>query len=379
MAQKLKIAFAGDVNFSGIFRQQLLEGKEIFAPEVLQQLREQDFVVINLEGPATNSPSQKSSGVALHSPPEAIPYLIARNIKVFNLANNHLFDHGAAGFEETIALIEKHGGQWFGAGKNLEQALKPIELAANGISRGMMGIAHNEGMIASNSHAGVLCEVNQKEISQAIKDFQKTGKQLIINYHGGEEYTRYPSPARRKRLKSLALNAQSWVVAHHSHTLQGVESVKGNQVFYSLGNFVFDLKLQANRSHINQSAILFAEFDQAGGSYNWLPININTAKGIIETRQQEAFANEIEALNNWAEYGKHWLAEAHRVFWMTRSGGEVANSDSSKGVSMGSPSILKKLFKPSAWKAIWQMYRNPHTRPIAVGALTHTLKQKLGK
>ncbi len=379
MAQKLKIAFAGDVNFSGIFRQQLLEGKEIFAPELLQQLREQDFVVVNLEGPATNIPTRKINGVALHSPPEAIPYLIARNIKVFNLANNHLFDHGVAGFEETVALIEKHGGQWFGAGKNLEQALKPIELAANAISRGMIGIAHHEGMIASNSQVGVLCETSQKEISRAIMDFQKAGKQLIVNYHGGEEYTRYPAPERRKRLRSLALNAQSWVVAHHSHTLQGVESVKGNQVFYSLGNFVFDLKLQANRGYISQSAILFAEFDQAGGSYNWLPININTSTGIIETRQQEAFANEIEALNNWAEYEKHWLAEAHRVFWMTRSGGEVANSDSSEGVRKGSPGILKKLFKPSAWKAIWQIYRNPHTRPIAVGAVTYALKQKMGK
>ncbi len=376
MGQKLKIAFAGDVNFSGSFRQQLLDGKEIFAPEVLQKLHEQDFVVVNLEGPVTNLPAQKSSGVVLHSPQEAIPYLIERNIKVFNLANNHLFDHGAAGFEETVALIENHGGKWFGAGKDLQQALQPIELSANGISRGLLGIAHNEGMIAGAQSAGVLCETSQEQISEAIKLYQKTGKQLILNYHGGEEYTRYPAPNRRKYLQSLSANAQSWVVAHHSHTLQGKELVNGQHVFYSLGNFIFDLKLQANRSYINDSAILLAEFDEVGGHHQWLPIHINTSKGLVEARSKELFATEMAALSNWKDYENQWLAEAHRVFWMTRSGGTETKSSDSGSPTTGSSSIIKKLFKPSAWKAIWNMYSNPHTRPIALGALAYKLKHK---
>lgn len=379
MAEKLKIAFAGDVNFSGIFRHQLLAGKEIFAPAVLAMLHEQDFVVINLEGPATNLPPQKSDGIALHSPPEAIPYLIARNIKVFNLGNNHLFDHGAAGFAETVALIEKHGGMWFGAGQNLEQALKPLELSANGITRGLLGIAHHEGMVAGRSSAGVLCETSQSEIAQAIKTYQKTGNQMILNYHGGEEYTRYPSPSRRARMESLSLNAQSWVVAHHSHTLQGLELINGNHVFYSLGNFVFDLDLQANRGYINHSAILLTEFDEEGGHHNWMPIHINTSMGIIEPRPHEVFANEMAALSSWTDFEKQWLAEAHRVFWMTRSGGAIVSNEASKGVATNNPSILKKVFKPSAWKAIWQIYSNPHTRPIAIGAFTYIVKQKLGR
>lgn len=377
MAERLKIAFAGDVCFTGSFRKRLLEGEEIFAPEVLEKLHEQDFVVVNLEGPATILPAQKTNGIALHSPPEAIPYLIERNIKVFNLANNHLFDHGLAGFEETIALIEKHGGMWFGAGHNITEASNPIELSAHGISRGLLGIAHNEGMIAGPNQPGVLCEDSYKKITQAIEHYQKTGKQLILNYHGGEEYTRYPAPGRRKRLECLAVNSQSWIVGHHSHTLQGVELVKGQSVFYSLGNFIFDLEVQASRSFINDSAILFTEFDDEGGHFNLLPININTKHGQIEMKPLDAFETEMEALNNWAAYEEMWLAEAHRVFWMTRSsGGSLSVGTGQGGSSKASSSVLSKLLKLSAWKAIWNMYRNPHTRPIAIGALQHQLKNK---
>lgn len=376
MAERLKIAFAGDVCFTGSFRKRLLQGEEIFAPDVLEKLHAQDFVVVNLEGPATNQPAQKTNGIALYSPPEAIPYLIERNIKVFNLANNHLFDHGLAGFEETIALIEKHGGMWFGAGRNIHEAAKPIELSAHGITRGLLGMAHNEGMIASAHQPGVLCEESTKAIREAIEHYQKTGKQLILNYHGGEEYTRYPAPGRRKRLECLAVNSQSWVVGHHSHTLQGVELVKGQSVFYSLGNFIFNLDVQANRSYINDSAILFAEFDEEGGHYQLSPINLNTAEGFIESRARDAFDVEIAELSHWAAYDEKWLAEAHRVFWMTRSSGAPNTTKGQGGSGKTSSGILSKLFKPSAWKALWNMYSNPHTRPIALGALQHQLKNK---
>lgn len=375
MAEKLKIAFAGDVSVSGKLRERVLAGEEMFDETILQTLGKQDFVVVNLEGPTTNLPAQKTTGIALSSPPELIPYLIERNIKVFNLANNHLFDSGLEGFNETISLIEVHGGYWFGAGLNLEEALRPLELRAHGIARGLMGMAHNEGMVTSPNGAGVLCETSGLAINVALQQYQKSGKQVIINYHGGEEYTRYPSPLRRSKLQKMAINANAWVVAHHAHTLQGVETIKGHSVFYSLGNFMFSLDAHNHRAYVNQSAILLAEFDAEGGTYNWLPIQINAEKGRVEARSQGPFETEMASLSDWENYESHWLQEAHRVFWMTRSGGPPTTGTSS---SHRSASVLGKVFKPSAWLALWRMYANQHTRPIVLGALRYKMKRKGG-
>ena len=73
---------------------------------ILKYLKNSDYVVCNFEGPATNESNFLRPNVQVASPVNSIAYLIKRNMKTFNLANNHIFDCGSKGFIDNISMSE---------------------------------------------------------------------------------------------------------------------------------------------------------------------------------------------------------------------------------------------------------------------------------
>ena len=51
---------------------------------------------------------------------------------VVSLANNHVFDLGVEGLENTIKLLKENGIQYCGAGMNLKEASRPAIIECNG-------------------------------------------------------------------------------------------------------------------------------------------------------------------------------------------------------------------------------------------------------
>lgn len=72
-----------------------------------KKLKEYDYVVGNLESPLTNSEhSLVSKSMHLRSATENVELLKHLNINAVSLANNHIFDFGKKGMNETIKTLE---------------------------------------------------------------------------------------------------------------------------------------------------------------------------------------------------------------------------------------------------------------------------------
>ena len=110
-------------------------------------------------------------------------------------------------------------------------------------------------MIASKNTEGVFCDIYEDHIRSKIIKAKTKCDWLILNYHGGEEYTRYPMPKKRSKLKKYLNYGVDVIIGHHPHVVQGIEKIDNKFIFYSLGNFIFDIKQQRDKKYINDSVL----------------------------------------------------------------------------------------------------------------------------
>ena len=200
----LKISFVGDTSFTGIFYDKLLEGEEIFNLNILNQIKSTDYFICNLEGPATNKVNYLRSDINVVNPPNSIDYLKKRSINIFNLANNHVFDCGFEGFQDTLERLVSLDLLYFGAGKNIAEASKILYLKKNNIIVSLIGIGQNEGLLAGKNSEGIFSVNYFNLLKEKVYEASNNSDWVIVNYHGGEEYTLYPSPEKRKFLNKIA-------------------------------------------------------------------------------------------------------------------------------------------------------------------------------
>lgn len=316
--RQIKIAITGDLNISGSFENKIRKNVEIFSKDVLDILHSADYCICNLEGPVTDkSEPEDSFKTNLKSPLNTISYLSERNIKIFNLANNHSLDFGEKGLADTINEIKRNNCQYFGA-SNTTDALQNNILFADFIKIQIQcfteKIKNNNTQIAYKKH---------------LKPNKAKANWNIIMHHGGEEYSLYPSPTKRNLLNKIRKKYNpDIIISHHSHTLQGVEQIKNTSVFYSLGNFIFDIVPHYLYKYTNESAILLLTFTETQWQYEILPIRIDRENGVIESGNKN-ITERFKEISDFSDYKSKWRKEAYRVL-IKRNASALENKQDAK-------------------------------------------------
>ena len=300
--EQLKIAITGDLSLTGIFEKKIRGNEEIFSDEIIAVLKSVDYCICNLEGAVTDFIKSSDSKTILSNPPNTINYLVKRNIKVFNLANNHILDNGKHGLIDT--LNELKGYSYFGAWLNDEKVNNSITIG-NNIKVKLTSFTERINDGDSN------CLVSTK------KDLNILGKYdcrwNIIFHHGGEEFTLYPSPTKRNLFKRIQIkNNPDFIISHHSHTLQGFEKINNTNIFYSLGNFIFDIPSHKLYNHTNESAILILTLFKNSYTFDLVPIYINHEKGIVELGSTEIL-KRFKQISNFSDFKMKWRKDAYRT------------------------------------------------------------------
>lgn len=300
--EQLKILITGDLSLTGIFEKKIRGNKEIFSDEIIDFLKSADYCICNLEGVVTDSVKSSDSKTILTNPSSTINYLAHRNIKVFNIANNHILDIGKQGLIDT--LNELKGYIYFGAWLKNETINNTITIG-NNIKVKLTSFTEKVKDGDKN------CSVSTK------KDLNILGKSEcnwnIIFHHGGEEYTGYPSPTKRNLLKRIQIkNNPDFIISHHSHTLQGYEKINNTNIFYSLGNFIFDFHSHKFYNYTNESAILILTLFENSYTFDLVPIHINREKGIIELGSPEILTR-FKQNSNFSDFNMKWRKEAYRT------------------------------------------------------------------
>lgn len=159
------------------------------------------------------------------------------SIEVVNLANNHTYDYGEKGYNDTIQNLENAGIPYFGY-ENYSI------LDVDGIKIGLAGITGwNENTAKDNT-------------DKAVEYFYENDTDLIIiNYHWGIE-REYKQNATQENIARYAIDqGADLILGHHPHVLQGIECYNGKYIVYSLGNFVFG----GNHNPSDKDTMIFQE------------------------------------------------------------------------------------------------------------------------
>jgi poly-gamma-glutamate synthesis protein (capsule biosynthesis protein) len=202
-------------------------------------LDDADLSIIQWETPLTNddTPIDKS-GPNLKCPPECINFIKAGGFDVALLANNHTGDIGTAPVMQTIDLLENSGIKTVGAGKNLEEAVKPLFIEKNGFKIGIINVAEHEFGTAGKNKAGC-APLEPLDNIKVIKDVSGNADVTLVIIHGGNEHDPIPSPRMVRTYRAFAEAGASAVINIHTHCPQGIELWNGVPIIYCPGNFFF--------------------------------------------------------------------------------------------------------------------------------------------
>lgn len=192
-------------------------------------LNQTDGVVANLEGPIMSPSTHTLSMSTLFSFASSTAALLAKNnIKLVSQANNHGYDYGLKGYEQTREFLSKAGVLSVGHPYIFSDAYI-TRLTENGLP--ILFVAFN--LTSPNFES-------QKAIDFVKKLERKPGEFLVAIVHGGDEYALHSNVQQQFLYRGLIEAGTDLVIAHHPHVVEEVELYKNKLIFYSLGNFIFD-------------------------------------------------------------------------------------------------------------------------------------------
>lgn len=200
-----------------------------------------DYRIFNLETPLGDqdklSPIDKS-GPNLLAPSDCIKGIKSLQPSLICLANNHTLDYGKEGLENTISIIENHGIKTTGTISNTTEKIKPVYFEKDGIKVGIYNLCEKEFNSATKN--GIGSNIYREDSTLAeIESAKKKCNCLIVVYHAGKEYYRYPSPALKERCESFVDAGADFVACQHSHCLGCKQDYKKATIIYGQGNFIF--------------------------------------------------------------------------------------------------------------------------------------------
>ena len=197
-------------------------GADYFLQNVRSIFSADDLTIANFEGTLTDSDEREDKTFAFKANDSYASILSGSSVEAVNTANNHSHDYGDQGFDDTLAALDDAGIVHFGYDETAVMDIK-------GIKVGMVGIYELYDHLD-----------REQQLKDNIAKVQADGAQLIVViFHWGNETETVPD-SNQTTLGRMAIDlGADLVCGHHPHVLQGIETYKGKNIVYSLGNFCF--------------------------------------------------------------------------------------------------------------------------------------------
>ena len=197
-------------------------GADYFLQNVKDIFSADDLTIANFEGTLTDSDEREDKTFAFKAPASYASILTGGSVEAVNTANNHSHDYGEQSFDDTLAALDDAGIVHFGYDETAVMDVK-------GIKVGLVGIYELYDHLE-----------REQQLKDNIAKVKADGAQLIIViFHWGNETETVPD-SNQTILGRIAIDeGADLVCGHHPHVLQGIETYKGRNIVYSLGNFCF--------------------------------------------------------------------------------------------------------------------------------------------
>lgn len=197
-------------------------GADYFLQNVKDIFSADDLTIANFEGTLTDSDEREDKTFAFKAPASYTSILTGGSVEAVNTANNHSHDYGDQSFDDTLAALDDAGIVHFGYDETAVMDVK-------GIKVGLVGIYELYDHLE-----------REQQLKDNIAKVKADGAQLIVViFHWGNETETVPD-SNQTTLGRIAIDeGADLVCGHHPHVLQGIETYKGRNIVYSLGNFCF--------------------------------------------------------------------------------------------------------------------------------------------
>lgn len=229
----------------------------------IADLLRSDWVLGNLETPVTHHAQRDPVRGTFTSDPEIMAPIFDLGFHAFNIANNHIMDHGVEGLQETLAELHKRNILHTGAGLTLEEAERPIIHTVNGIRFGLLAWSQPEIDGAGENRPGV-APLRRERVLKAVQTLRPQVDVLIVSLHEGYEFQFYPRLEFMDLCRELIDQGVNLLWGNHPHVIQGMETRENGLILYSVGNFLFDLQYHRRMEGTRDTLVPHITFDAHG-------------------------------------------------------------------------------------------------------------------
>lgn len=262
-SNKVTISFIGDCTLGGYRGQPLgrtyneyydANGGDYFLSNVKSIIDKDDITFINLEGAFSSKEATADKKYPIRCPMEHIDIISNASVEVVNLSNNHIYDCGKSGFNETIQLLKDNNIGYCGEGNTYTTKVNGIQVSFLGYN----GWNDSKDL--------------KHKIAQDIEAAKTSGSSIVcVEFHWGIERDNYSNSTQESLAHHAIDSGASIVVGSHPHVIQGIEKYKGKTIVYSMGNFSFG----ANKNPDDKDTFIYQETLSVSQNNNGYTIDSN--------------------------------------------------------------------------------------------------------
>jgi poly-gamma-glutamate capsule biosynthesis protein CapA/YwtB (metallophosphatase superfamily) len=277
--QQAKVLFGGDMMFDRSVRTAIEQkGGDFIFSCIDPILKDKDLVVANLEGPITDNASISqgsspgdSNNFTFTFAPSTAQLLYDHNVRMVNLGNNHIMNFRRDGLVQTKDYLTRAGVRYFGD-PDVPDPEKTARIDVHGIP---LSFVNWSDWTSDNTDI----------TAAAVRSEHEAGRVVVVYTHWGEEYV--PATDRQKRLAhNLVDEGADIVIGSHPHVVQEHEVYKGKNIYYSLGNLIFDQYWMESVTH---GLMLEVTFTKTGVSQvKEIPVVLNRDRRTCPEQPQVA-------------------------------------------------------------------------------------------
>ncbi len=253
--EEVVLAFAGDVSFAeGYANMETLKqmgGKieDCFDDSLLREMQDADIFMINNEFTYSDRGQPlEDKEYTFRAKTENVKYLHDLGVDIVSVANNHTYDYGEVSLLDTLITLDGAQIPHVGAGRNIEEAAKPVYFIINDMKIAFVAATQIEQFDrpdtvgAGENNAGVFRCWTEERIYDVVREAKENSDFVVAFMHWGTELKETLHWAQTDQAAKLVEAGADLIIGAHPHCLQQIAYIDDVPVAYSLGNFWFNSK-----------------------------------------------------------------------------------------------------------------------------------------
>lgn len=258
--------------------------------ELYPLMKEAAYCIANLECVLTDCPKPvEKCGPVLYGATCCAQTIADAGVQAISLANNHIRDCGDEGVISTLEACRKAGIATFGAGRDLTEASLEHRFEVAGKQIAIVSFCEREFNYIHDSRMGGKA-LDVYEDFDRLRTLKAEVDYLIVLFHGGIEYHRYPSPLLQKKSRKMVECGADLVLCQHSHCVGSYETYQDGLILYGQGNSIFGCR-KGNKMW-NEGLVVSVNIEECI-NVELLPVETIEGGMVVQAKSPEAISEPL--------------------------------------------------------------------------------------